>query len=142
MSNSSTTIIGNLTREPEVRFVPSGKAVATIGVAVNRSWKNKNDEWEQETSFFDVKAWGDLAEQVQILEKGVKVIVTGDLKQESWTTEDNQTRSKVVLTARDIAVSVTAIDGFNRRQRQEGGSSKPAPKSATQSFDDAYDEPF
>ena len=148
MSNSSTTIIGNLTRDPDVRYLPSGTPVADLGVAVNKSWKNKDDEWQEEVSFFQVSAFRDLAEQAVLLEKGVRVVVTGDLKQESWETDQGEKRSAIKLVARDIAVSVLAMDGFDRRVREERetpSNTKKASspkKSSNRKFDDDSDEPF
>ena len=65
MADNTVTVIGNVTRDPELRFTPSGQAVATFGLAVNRRWQNRPDqEWEEQTSFFDVKCWAQLAENV------------------------------------------------------------------------------
>ena len=62
---TTTTLIGNLTRDPEIRYVAGGPATATLGVAVDRRWKNRTTgEWEESTSFFDVVCWRDLAENV------------------------------------------------------------------------------
>src|SRR5215472_7824480 len=83
MSNgNNVTIVGNLTRDPELRFTPTGQATATFGVAVNRRWQNRQtNEWEEATSFFDVVCWRDLADNVaDSLGKGARVIVTGRLE--------------------------------------------------------------
>ena len=78
MSNS-TTICGNLTREPEIRYTKEGQATTQLGVAVNRRWQDKTSgEWQEATSFFDVVCWRDLAENVALsLSKGMRVVVTG-----------------------------------------------------------------
>ena len=58
MTDNTVTLIGNVTRDPELRYTPSGQTVATFGLAVNRRWQNRqNQEWEEQTSFFDVKCW-------------------------------------------------------------------------------------
>ncbi|MGC8481364.1 MAG: single-stranded DNA-binding protein, partial [Acidimicrobiales bacterium] len=87
MSNgNSVTIVGNVVREPELRFTNSGLATATFSVAVNRRRLNQQtQEWEENTSFFDVVCWRELAENASgSLEKGSRVVVTGRLEQRSW----------------------------------------------------------
>ena len=75
---NSITIIGNVTREPELRFTPSGQANTRFGVAVNRRWQDRAGEWQEAVSFFDVVAWREMAENIgQSLQKGSRVIVTG-----------------------------------------------------------------
>ena len=65
MADNTVTVIGNVTRDPELRFTPSGQAVATFGMAVNRRWQNRQtQEWEERASFFDVTCWGQMAENV------------------------------------------------------------------------------
>jgi len=86
MSGNSITIVGNITRDPELRFTPSGQANARLGVAVNRRWQDRNSgEWNEATSFFDVICWRELAENVsESLKRGTRVIVTGRLEQRTW----------------------------------------------------------
>ena len=103
---AQVTVVGNLTAEPEIKTTKTGSSVLKVGVAVNRRWKNKQDEWEEETSFFDVNAWGELADNVaSSLSKGSRVIVSGRLEQQSWEKE-GQKQSKVVLVADDIGPSL------------------------------------
>jgi single-strand DNA-binding protein len=94
-----TILKGNLTRDPEVRYLQTGTAVATFGVAVNRKWKDDQGNQKEEVSFFDVEAWGKTAETVaQWFHKGSPILITGRLKQETW--DDKQTgqkRSKVKI---------------------------------------------
>lgn len=128
MSNGNhVSIVGNLTRDPELRFTPSGQATATFGVAVNRRWQNRqNQEWEEATSFFDVVCWGQLAENAaQSLSKGARVLVTGRLDQRSWETQERERRSKIEITADEVAPSLrwaTAIISKNERRGPEGNS--------------------
>jgi single-strand DNA-binding protein len=104
---SAVTIAGNLTRNPELRFTPTGQATASFGVAVNRRWQNRQGQWEEATSFFDVVAWGSLAENVaQSLAKGDRVLVAGRLDQRAWESSDGDKRSKVEITATEIAPSL------------------------------------
>jgi single-strand DNA-binding protein len=86
------TIIGNLTRDPEVRSTPSGQTVATLGVATSRSWVNQAGVRQEETEFHSVVAWGRLAEICQqYMHKGMRVYVEGRIKTRSW---DDQTGNK------------------------------------------------
>ena len=103
-SATTTTIVGNLTRDPEIRYTRDGQATVTLGVAANRRWQNREtNEWEESTSFFDVVAWRDLAENVALsLTKGMRVIVTGRLEQRSWETEDGDKRFKVEIVADEV----------------------------------------
>lgn len=100
--SSSTTLVGNLTRDPELKFVGNqGVAVAKFAIAVNRRVK-KGTEYEDKTSYFDVTAFGSLAENVaNSLRKGVRVIVSGRVEQETWESE-GQKRSKVVVQADSV----------------------------------------
>jgi single-strand DNA-binding protein len=99
--------VGNLTRDPELRFTPSGQATSSFGVAVNRRWQNRQTQaWEEATSFFDVVTWGQLAENVaESLTRGSRVIVAGRLDQRSWETDSGDKRSKVEITADEIGPS-------------------------------------
>ncbi len=99
MPSNSVTITGNVTRDPELRFTPSGQATASFGVAVNRRWLNKQtQEWEEEVSFFDVVCWREMAENVsESLIRGARVLVTGRLDQRSWETPEGDKRSMVEI---------------------------------------------
>ena len=106
MSNQ-VTVVGNLTREPELRYTPSGAAVAKFGLAVNRSYTNRNGEKVEDTSFFNVNAWRQLAENVaESLSTGTRVIVSGRLQSRSWETEDGQKRSVVEIEADEVGPSL------------------------------------
>lgn len=120
---NTVTIVGNATREPELRFTASGQAVATFGVAVNRRWQNRNNEWEESTSFFDVTCWAQLAENVaESVPKGGRVVVTGRLDQRSWETQEGDKRSKVEIVADDVAPSLRwATAQITKNERREGG---------------------
>jgi single-strand DNA-binding protein len=131
MSNGNhVNIIGNLTRDPELRFTPTGQATAGFGLAVNRRWQNRQtQEWEEATSFFDVVCWGQLAENAaQSLSKGSRVIVSGRLDQRSWETAERERRSKVEITADEIAPSLrwaTAVITRNERRAPDGSAGVP-----------------
>ncbi|HWG73488.1 MAG TPA: single-stranded DNA-binding protein [Acidimicrobiales bacterium] len=120
------SIVGNLTRDPELRFTASGQATANFGVAVNRRWQNRqSQEWEEATSFFDVVCWAQLAENAaQSLGRGSRVVVSGRLDQRSWETPDGDKRSKVEITADEVAPSLrwaTVQITKNERRGPDGG---------------------
>ena len=133
MSNT-TTITGNLTREPEIRYTKEGQATAQLGVAVNRRWQDRTtQEWQEATSFFDVVCWRDLAENVALsLTKGMRVVVTGRIEQRSWETDDGEHRSKVEIVADEIGPSLrfaTAdVQRTERRQAMEEVAPKATPR--------------
>ena len=108
MNGNTVHIVGNVTRDPELRFTASGLAVASFGVAVNRVWNDKQTNEKKETvSFFDVSCWQDLAENAsESLTKGARVIVTGRLEQRTWETQEGEKRSKVEIIADEIGPSL------------------------------------
>jgi single-strand DNA-binding protein len=134
MANGNTiTIVGNITRDPEIRYTPSGTAKASFGVAVNRRWQDRaSGEWQEQTSFFDVVCWGDMAEHVQeSLEKGTRVVVTGRLEQRSWETEQGERRSKIEIVADDVGPSLRwAKATVSRTERRSPEAGRPAPAPA------------
>lgn len=107
-SVNNITILGNITRDPELRFTPSGTAVVNFGLAVNRSIQNKNSgEWQTEVDFFNITAWYKLAENcAESLSKGDRVLVSGRLSQDSWEDKEGQKRSTVKIIASVIAPSM------------------------------------
>ncbi|MCU4187116.1 single-stranded DNA-binding protein [Acidiferrimicrobium sp. IK] len=126
-TNSAVTIVGNLTRDPELRFTPSGQATASFGVAVNRRWQNRQtQEWNEATSFFDVVCWAELAENAaQSLTRGTRVVVSGRLDQRSWENQDGEKRSKIEIVADEVAPSLryaTAQISRNERRGPDGGA--------------------
>lgn len=134
MSNT-TTLSGNLTRDPEIRYTRDGQANATFGLAVNRRWQPRgSEEWEEATSFFDVVCWRELAENVALsLVKGSRVVVTGRLDQHVWETELGERRSRVEVTAEEVGASLRfATAEISRTARRTpdhngvGGPSDPA----------------
>jgi single-strand DNA-binding protein len=127
MSNA-TTICGNLTREPEIRYTKEGQATTQLGVAVNRRWQDKaSGEWQEATSFFDVVCWRDLAENVALsLSKGMRIVVTGRLEQRSWETDEGEHRSKVEIVADEIGPSLRfATADVQRTQRRQATEETP-----------------
>jgi single-strand DNA-binding protein len=93
-------LIGNLTRDPELSYLASGTALAKMGLAVNRSWKDKNGQWQRDTMFVDIDAWGNQAEFCsKYLKKGRRVFVEGQLRQNTWEGNDGTKRSKISVNA-------------------------------------------
>jgi single-strand DNA-binding protein len=96
-------LIGNLTRDPELRYTPTGAAVCSFGIATNRSWTTDTGEKHDETEFHNIVAWNKLAELCsQFLVKGRKVYVEGRLSTRSWTTQDNQQKSRTEVVIDDM----------------------------------------
>lgn len=129
MSTTTTTVTGNLTRDPEIRYTREGHASTLFGLAVNRRWENRETrEWEEATSFFDVVCWRDLAENAALsLTRGMRVMVTGRLEQRSWETEDGERRSKVEIVADELGPSLRfATADVQRVDRRTGGQAPPA----------------
>lgn len=120
MSNN-VTLIGNLVDDPELRFTPSGVAMAKIRMAVNRRWQ-KDGEWQEDTSFFTGTVWREQAESAaESLQKGARVIVTGRLEQRSWETDQGEKRSVVEIQIDEIGPSLRwATATVNKTQRSGG----------------------
>lgn len=121
MANFNKVILaGNLTRDPELRYTPNGKAVAGFGLAVNRNWTSETGEKKEEVTFVDISAFGRQAEVIaQYMKKGKPLLVEGRLKLDQWedkTTHAKQSKLKVVLE------SFSFIDS-----KADGGGSAPSP---------------
>jgi len=94
---------GRLTQNPEMRFTPSGRPLTKLRMAVSRMFRGQTGEWQEETLFIDVTAWGDLAERCnQKLTKGSPVLVQGRLRSRNWETESGQKRTSIEVVARSI----------------------------------------
>lgn len=94
--------MGNLTRDPELRQIPSGQSVCSFSLALNRSYKGQDGEWKEATDYVDVVAWAGLGERVaQYVTKGRPVLVSGRLQSRSWE-QDGQKRNKLEVIAQDV----------------------------------------
>ena len=125
MSLNKAMIIGNLGKDPEMRYTPNGQAVTQFTVAVNRNYRDSNNEWKEETEWFRVVAWGPLAERTaENLRKGRKVYVEGRLQTRQWEDKDGQKRYTTEL----VANQVTSLEP--RPRGEEGapdfGDARPA----------------
>jgi single-strand DNA-binding protein len=136
MPDSTVTIVGNLTRDPEIRYTTGGAAKASFGVAVSRRWQNRqSQEWEEQTSFFNVVCWREMAENVaESIGKGTRVVVTGRLEQRSWETEQGEKRSIVEIVADDVSASLrfatAEVHKVERSGPSDGGGGGGAPRPA------------
>ena len=120
--DSTVTIVGNLTRDPELRFTAGGKGVASFGVAVGRRFQ-QNGEWQEKTSFFNVTAWDTLGENVAAsLTKGTRVLVTGRLEQREYETKEGEKRNVVEIVADEIGPSLRWARAEVERIARDGGS--------------------
>jgi len=147
-SLNQVTLMGNLTRDPELRQTPNGQNVCSFSLALNRSYKDQSGEWQEATDYVDVVAWGPLAERVsQYMSKGRRCLVQGRLQSRSWE-QDGQKRNKVEVLANDV----TFLDSRGGAEGSEGGennSSAPAPKPSKTAakkddvvIEDISDEPI
>ena len=133
MTITSTTIVGNLTRDPEIRYPRDGQATTSLSVAVNRRWQDRTTkEWEESTSFFDVVCWRDLAENVALsLTKGARVVVAGRLEQRSWESDEGEKRSKVEIVADEIGASLRFATVDIHKVQRPATADEPADEAAT-----------
>src|SRR5690349_11733868 len=127
-SFNKVILMGNLTRDPELRYTPKGTAIAKVGLAVNRVWTNESGEKKEEVTFVDVDVFGRTAENVgQYMRKGSPILIEGRLKLDSWEDKQtNQKRSKLGVVAETVQ--------FLGSSRSEGApaerSSRPAASKA------------
>lgn len=137
---NNITILGNLTRDVELRETPSGKKVTQVSLACNRSFR-RGDEWEEETTFVDVTVWGNLAENLAASAgKGTEILVVGRLGQEHWENkEDGSPRSKHAIVADNVAVSLQWATAEVTKVKKGGSSSAPKRPQAQPEYDE---EPF
>lgn len=115
--------MGNLTRDPELRTIPSGQQVASFSLAVNRTWKNSDGQQQEAVDYIDCNVWGKPAEIInQYMSKGSGILVSGRLQQRSWE-QDGQKRSKIEVVVED----------FNFVGGNDGGGSSGSSSSADSS---------
>ena len=132
-------VMGNMTLEAELRYTPNGKAVVSFGVAVNRVYKDATGDRKEEVDFFDVVAWGKLAEIIsQYGGKGQGVHVVGRLQNRSWEGTDGAKRNKTEIIASDISLvgGKGAGSGAPRDTGVSSGVDKPAPAVESQVNDE------
>jgi single-strand DNA-binding protein len=156
-NGNNVTIVGNLTRDPEMRFTPNGAGQAILGVAVSRRYQDKQGEWQEESGFYNVKCWGTLAENAQSLTKGTRVLVTGRLEWRQWENQQGEKRTTIDIVADEVGPSLrwARVDVHRNERRSPGfdgdsgggaSSSSSAPTATAASggtgYDDFGEEPF
>lgn len=121
MADNSITLVGNLPRDPEIRFTATGRAVASFSIGVGRRFQ-VNGEWQEQTSWFNITAWGELGENAAAtLVKGSRVVVTGRLEQREFTSREGEKRTAIDVIADDIGPSLRwATATVVRKPRQDG----------------------
>ena len=125
-SLNKVTLIGNLTRDPELRYTPNGTAVCSFGVATNRSWTTEAGEKKEETEFHRIVSWNKLAELCsQLLSKGRKVYVEGRLQTRSWTGQDGTQRQTTEIVIDDMIILDSRYPGSTSHQGQPQVSVTP-----------------
>jgi single-strand DNA-binding protein len=151
-SFNQVILMGNLTRDPELRQTPNGQNVCSFSLALNRSYKGADGNWQEATDYVDVVAWGPLGERVaQYLGKGRPCLVNGRLQSRSWE-QEGQKRSKIEVVAQDVtflggagAADGGTSGGYQGGSPASGGASgKPAPSKKQDDvvIEDIGDEPI
>ena len=146
-SINQVVLMGNLTRDPELRQTPNGQSVVSFSLALNRAYKDGSGEWQEVTDYIDVTAWAGLAERVaQYLTKGRRCLVVGRLQSRSWE-QDGQKRSKVEVLANDVTFLDSRGSGDNAGELdQRPADEKPKPSKKAKEKDveieDIGDEPI
>jgi single-strand DNA-binding protein len=147
-SLNQVTLMGNLTRDPELRQTPNGQNVTSFSLALNRAYKDASGEWQEATDYIDCVCWGPLAERVsQYLSKGRRCLVQGRLQSRSWE-QDGAKRSKVEVLANDVTFLDARGGGEDNGSYGSGGSDsgsgssddKPAAKKSPKKKDDVVIE--
>ncbi len=145
-SLNQVTLMGNLTRDPELRQTPNGQSVCSFSLALNRSYKDASGDWKEATDYVDIVAWANLGERVaQYVTKGRRVLVQGRLQSRSWE-QDGAKRNKIEVLASDV----TFLDGRGNEGSEGHASSESGSKPTTAKptkedsvvIDDIGDEPI
>ncbi|GAB6071665.1 single-stranded DNA-binding protein [Venenivibrio stagnispumantis] len=119
-------IIGRLTREPDIRFLPSGMQITSFTIANNRRYKDRDGNWKEDSYFFDIETFGALAERVgRQLEKGTQILIEGSLRQDKWENSAGEKRSRIKIVADRISIL-----------------SKVAKKEESSSMEESVEEPI
>jgi single-strand DNA-binding protein len=142
---TTVTLVGNCTREPELKFLPSGIALCEFGVAIN-SRRKEGDQWvDGDPEFYDITCWRELAENVsESILKGTRVVIVGKLNFRSWEADDGSKRSKISVTADSVGPDLRwATAEVVRNERRDGAvsQSKSAHPAPAAPYDPA-EEPF
>lgn len=135
-SFNQVVLMGNLTRDPELRTTPNGTSVCSFSLALNRNYKDASGEWTEATDFVDIVAWAALGERVaQYLTKGRPALVSGRLQSRSWE-QDGQKRNKLEVVAQDVTFLGGGGGGGAPSASDDMDQSTPAPKKSKGKKDD------
>ncbi|MFQ5673610.1 MAG: single-stranded DNA-binding protein [Nitrospinales bacterium] len=127
-SFNKVLLMGNLTRDPELRFIASGTAVASFGMAINRKYK-QGDDWKEDVCFVDITVWGKQAENcAEYLNKGRAVFIEGYLRLNSWQTETGEKRNKLEVVANTVQFLNRPGAGGGGGGRHDADASREKPK--------------
>jgi single-strand DNA-binding protein len=148
-SFNQVVLMGNLTRDPELRTTPNGTSVCSFSLALNRSYKGADGNWQEATDYIDVVAWGPLGERVsQYMSKGRPCLINGRLQSRSWE-QEGQKRSKVEVVAQDVTFlggaggsAGPSDDSGASASAPSAPSKKPAAKKDDVVIEDIGDEPI
>jgi len=146
-SFNQVTLMGNLTRDPELRQIPSGQSVTSFSLALNRSYKGQDGEWKEATDFVDIVAWGPLGERLaQYLTKARPALVSGRLQSRSWE-QDGVKRSKLEVIAQDVTFLGSRGEGGESvsydTNSTKNAEENPSPKKKKDAvIEDVGDEPI
>lgn len=123
MSNlNKAFLMGNLTRDPEMRYTPSGTAIASFGIAINRKWKGADDEAKEETCFVEISMFGKRGEIIsENFSKGDPIFIAGRLQFQQWETKDGQKRSALKVVAEDFQfIGGKSKEAAPKREKSDG----------------------
>lgn len=131
MADQSITVVGNLTRDPELKYTQTGRPICSFSVAVSRRWKDKTETWQEESSFFDVDAWGELGENIAAsCPKGTRIVVMGDMRQRSYEDRNGDKRTTWSINATAAGPDLRwATAGVERIARESAPRAAAAPSS-------------
>lgn len=136
-SLNKVLLIGNLTRDPEIRYTSSGAAVCSFGMATNRSWKDSDGEIREEAEFHNLVSWNKMAEVCyQILAKGMKVYIEGELRTRSWDDDDGNTKYRTEIKVNEMIL----LDSKNKTGAGGGFDSEKGGEDDDVSADDVMDK--
>ncbi|MDP1743677.1 MAG: single-stranded DNA-binding protein [Candidatus Amesbacteria bacterium] len=131
-SLNKVILIGNLTRDPELRYTPQGTAVCTLGLATNRGWVTDNGDKKEETEFHRIVAWNKLAELCnQLCAKGRRIYVEGRLQTRQWTGQDGQQRQATEIVIEDMILLDSAGNRPQVAQAEQASQAMPVSDQAT-----------
>jgi len=141
-SFNQVILMGNLTRDPELRSTSTGQNVCNFSLALNRSYKDGSGNWQEATDYIDVIAWGPLGERVQqYVTKGRPVLVTGRLQNRTWE-QEGQKRNKVEVVAQDVTFLGGRGEGGSDNSSYDNSSQAKPQKKQDVVIEDISDEPI